>query len=537
MKTLIVKLYLKTNPTKKYLRSSLVKYTMSRHKKQHKSKTGPLPGFWHSFIERIQCPTAIKLLPCLDHTHFFGVRKLSSRPPLFKFFSEQKMNYPCDVLLLENGKFFDTHGVDALMVVEHCGVNPMPNGLRAGIHSDNIQRSCDQLINAGINVVVFEQIETGKNANTTRVFLQRLSPLQPTYFGRHVKQNLISKHVRTCVPLVGIQEDSKDTYQLAFVDIQSHKCIVRRAMTKGSVLSFLQTIGAEKEYTWSSTSSFTHKHTLPTQTSFPELFLIDALSKHPFIGLTVPGVEIEYISHDKDRPRSLYPSTLLELGMLEKNGHVPCLVDFCLQKGASAACKKKLFNWLSNPPSVQNAAKIKIVIGLILSSSSAFPKCAYINPKKFLPLISRRKLSIAACHELKHLVDGTTEMAKLDLFPSLFLLAASENSIENLPRSYFEKTLFGIQAVFDNLLTDADAESGSELDKWNFRNLHSIHGLAFSNFSKELQQIREAFLKHKASFPSKTELSKNNLSLELGQHRIYIAAKKKGPRLVLTGAP
>mgnify|MGYP006154494769 CR=1 FL=1 len=514
---------------------------MKRVKAKPRSSSALHP-YWHKFIENVQQTRAIALIETYDLVEntehgkkYFNNRNIAGRsPPLFKFFSEQKSNYPCDVLLLENGKFFDTHGIDALMLVEHCNVVSFGNTLRAGIHSDNMQRSCDQLLEAGLTVVIFEQIGTGKNANTTRIFLQKISPLQPTYFGRHLTQNMISEHVRSGVPLVAIQEDSKDTFKFAHVDLQSRECIVQSGLTKGCVLTLLLSHGAEKDYTWSTTNLFPHKHLLPPQVSFPDLFLIAACARHPALGISVKDIKTVVRTRASDRPRPLYSSTLRELGMLQKHGHVPNLVDFCLAKNASAPSKQKMLEWLSNPPTVENACRVKAIVHMLSRSIHAFPKCSTLNPKKFLPLINRRKLSIAACHELKDLIEGTAQLGKFDIFPELFQLAASENFIHNLPQSYFEKTMVGIRKVFGQLLCQIEDEKTvvSELEKWNFRNLRAIHGFSFSNFTKELENVRRTFLLHQASFPTTLILSKQNLSLELakGANRIYICAKKKSSR-------
>ena len=493
-----------------------------------------VPIFWRPFIDAVSSRRALDTMEFIDINRPFGLadRKGEKKPKaaLLNFYKEQKNNYQNAVLLIENGEFYTTHGVDALMVIEHCGVRKVGNRAQAGVQIRGIQCCCDQLLAAGLEVVLFEQIG-GKQAFTakgrSRVYIQTVSRLQPTYYGRHVGKNILTSDVRMSIPLICIQQDSKDVFKVAILNTHSKTCKVHTGLTKGSVMTLIKTAGVEKCFTWSTTPLFKHKYTIPAQVDFPELFIIDSLAKHPFIDVEACDVKQVRMVHDKNRPRSIYPSTLFELGLLEKNGHVPSLVEHCLHK-AKSFCKEKLFYWISQPPSPENATHIRTILAFLLNGGQALPKCHYINPKRFLPILHRRLLSVNTCYELKALIADVMELSKLPLFPSLFKLSCGEHSIENVTLKRFKETVRKMLAAFEDVLTDNKSSKLDPIDAWNYENLVAIHGLEFSKFSKELTTLREAFVAHRKDLKRLSTYKQGNYSRQVDirlsktTNRLYI---------------
>ena len=60
-------------------------------------------------------------------------------------------------MLVRVGDFYETYGIDAIMLVEHCGLNPMAGKARAGCPWRNVQSTLDGLTNAGFRVAVYEE--------------------------------------------------------------------------------------------------------------------------------------------------------------------------------------------------------------------------------------------------------------------------------------------------------------------------------------------------------------------------------------------
>lgn len=54
------------------------------------------------------------------------------------------------------GDFYEAFGLDAIMLMEHCGLNAMASKARAGCPVKNIQATLDCLTSAGFRVAVIE---------------------------------------------------------------------------------------------------------------------------------------------------------------------------------------------------------------------------------------------------------------------------------------------------------------------------------------------------------------------------------------------
>ena len=94
------------------------------------------------------------------------------------------------LLLVRVGDFYEAFGVDAVMLVEHAGLNPMGGRCRAGCPVVNVQATLNDLTAAGLTVAVYEETgssvgEDGKKltggVTKRRELLQVVSPASPTY--------------------------------------------------------------------------------------------------------------------------------------------------------------------------------------------------------------------------------------------------------------------------------------------------------------------------------------------------------------------
>jgi hypothetical protein len=77
---------------------------------------------------------------------------------LLSFIRHQKQTHFNDaIMLIRVGDFYETYGIDAIMLVEHCGLNPMAGKARAGCPWRNVQATLDGLTNVGFRVAVYEE--------------------------------------------------------------------------------------------------------------------------------------------------------------------------------------------------------------------------------------------------------------------------------------------------------------------------------------------------------------------------------------------
>jgi len=121
---------------------------------------------------------------------------------LLSYIRHQKSSYFKDaIVLVRVGDFYETYGIDAIFLVEYCGLNPMGGKVRAGCPWRNVQATLDGLTNAGLRVAVYEEwngvgVMPGSNGNAadddktkggsskklkTRYLAQVVSSANPTY--------------------------------------------------------------------------------------------------------------------------------------------------------------------------------------------------------------------------------------------------------------------------------------------------------------------------------------------------------------------
>jgi hypothetical protein len=97
----------------------------------------------------------------------------------------QKELYPHCVLLVRCGDFYETFGLDAILLVEHVGLNSMAGKCKAGCPHRNIQATLVGLTQQGFSVAVYEEVAdtstTNKKQLKTRLLTQIVSPAAPTY--------------------------------------------------------------------------------------------------------------------------------------------------------------------------------------------------------------------------------------------------------------------------------------------------------------------------------------------------------------------
>jgi len=68
-----------------------------------------------------------------------------------------KKEHPEKLILTRVGKFYESYGVDAIMLMEHGGLKPMGNAARAGTPIQNLQSTLNDLTNAGLSIAIYEE--------------------------------------------------------------------------------------------------------------------------------------------------------------------------------------------------------------------------------------------------------------------------------------------------------------------------------------------------------------------------------------------
>ena len=127
------------------------------------------------FRQRTLRAASLRLIPTLARatTNPLGFHTAQARKPgtLLDFVCGEKESHPDKIILVRVGEFFEAFGVDALLLVEHCGLNAMGGKARAGCPRSNIQQTLDGLTSVGLTVAVYEERSGGQV--TTKGLKQR----------------------------------------------------------------------------------------------------------------------------------------------------------------------------------------------------------------------------------------------------------------------------------------------------------------------------------------------------------------------------
>ena len=171
-------------------------------------------------LNALQCPMGYDPLAVPLQTLGSSVRTSEStagkKGSLLHYVRDQKDRYPDCIILTRVGEFYETYGVDAVMLVEvshvciglyisvcndqaclahhndtaqHCGLNAMAGKARAGCPVRNVQATLDCLTSNGFRVAVYEEaVDTDANSGATRksrlknrMLAQLVSTASPTY--------------------------------------------------------------------------------------------------------------------------------------------------------------------------------------------------------------------------------------------------------------------------------------------------------------------------------------------------------------------
>ncbi|OEH74871.1 hypothetical protein cyc_01190 [Cyclospora cayetanensis] len=98
-----------------------------------------------SRLARLGRPLAKRLLPQLSFSNPLMLPEGVGMTALMQFVEKQKVLHKDHVILTQVGDFYEAYGVDAVMLVEFCGLNPMGGKPKAGCPKGSVQAVLDCL--------------------------------------------------------------------------------------------------------------------------------------------------------------------------------------------------------------------------------------------------------------------------------------------------------------------------------------------------------------------------------------------------------
>ena len=128
-----------------------------RHLMKDDSK---IDKYWIKQLSLLPHGTARDLISQLIPDNFIGYEGVTGpakKGTLTEFYVKQKKEHPDKVILMRVGEFYETFGVDAVMLVAYCGLNTMAGKARAGCPISNVQALLNKLTDQGLTVAVYEE--------------------------------------------------------------------------------------------------------------------------------------------------------------------------------------------------------------------------------------------------------------------------------------------------------------------------------------------------------------------------------------------
>ena len=352
--------------------------TSSSHSALSESALPKGSAYWRSKLSELSRPAAVHLVPQLSPENALGymnkVQSKASGPlSLVDFAVAQKDKHPEKVLLFRVGEFYEAFGSDALMLVEHAGLNPMGGKCRAGCPVSNVQPTLDSLTSAGLSVAVYE--ETGppptKGERIKRQLMQVVTRASPTYLHERL---LSPEHIQyeEPPPYAAISVGASGyTFVQVHVDARVYRVMSRLSLAALRAQLLARPVAPPllvREL---------HGHTLPAHLPFvpkerrtlasadgcrSARGFAQAVLEHVADDVHVPieSFTLANASDPSSLPRPLYVNTASQIGLLPAAG-IPDLARALLpSRGALSESLALLRRWLLLPPAPRVADAMRL---------------------------------------------------------------------------------------------------------------------------------------------------------------------------------
>lgn len=409
-----------------------------------------------------------------------------SKTGLLKFVEEQKDKFPECILLVRVGNFYESFGLDAILLVEHCGLNSMGGKCRAGCPLGNIQATLDDLTCHGYKVAVIEEVgvvpekKKGQAPKLKdRMLSQIVTCASPTYLYNLV---LNDQHNPSSVtesrPYMGVIATVKQGYTVVEVSLEEQTIQVFEQLTQEAVMCRMRAyppvspviyIGqdAGQPYFLSGQKvKMIPSHLVEKQgesgsmerakrvilRKILELEQEEESSIDDFRLLSAHSSLVSSSGFTQTKP--LHLETAKQLGLMNDQ-EIPSLVTSLLTTRAPASCKRFLRRWLLTPPPPYVAEAMEVVVKYFQATASqSLPPPSYASVGKMVTLLRAQQASAFVYEELLQALDVTLHLMKLptsDDFPldEFMTILEFETGIAADPISIASRSLESVSIIED----------------------------------------------------------------------------------------
>jgi hypothetical protein len=420
--------------------------------------------------------------------------KIVKKGSLLSYVRDQKTKYRDSIILTRVGEFYETYGVDAIMLVEHCGLNPMGGKAKAGCPVRNVQATLDCLTEKGFRVEVYEETvdtdsSTGAGASAgaksrlkTRMWAQTVSSATPTYMYNLQLENAdVLGTAPAARPYMGVIATSAG-YTVVEVSMEERTARVSERLTAEAVACRLSASPAADPLIYvplQSERDAVQLPFLPSRTDAsregpgcrlrtrilspstiesPRAGVSDVeRARNIIVGCLMQGIEhpdgndsrlsvkdfMVVSSTSEGGLNPLYAETATQLGLMDDKT-IPDLISYLLLPSAPAATRRFLRQWLLIPPPPPVADAMSSLVSILKNDGSPLPVMAVPPVGKINSLLLAGQASaqvygtlLAAIASTVFVLDeysgGTNERSKL--IPSLMTVLQHQSGIAAAPES------------------------------------------------------------------------------------------------------
>ncbi|KAL0046056.1 hypothetical protein WJX82_001167 [Trebouxia sp. C0006] len=425
--------------------------------------------YWQQLLEAVDKPAAKKLIKNLDMSnplgikHSLGQRRGAkySKAPLYPFFLDTKKKHPTKVLLVRVGEFYETMGTDAVMLVQHAGLNPMGQGdpPRAGCPVVNLRRTISDLVEqAGLSVVVCEEAPQGYNYGARTKMKNRfiggvVTPAQPQYLYSMMEDRSDAHDFQESPPILGIAA-VVGGYKVMEVDVDMLTCQVTEGLTEDAVSARLHQGGlvpplylhssiharqdrqisestVEAEWEQRVSQLFRSQVGLVKKYSDAEAVsgLLNLVKMELGLGTDVGFTQVT--SAATDRPKPVYKSTACQLGIHKTPGVWPLLDSLLPPTPTSLLVRRWLRRLLLLPPPTEVAKSIRTACQFLSDLQTPLPEYPTLATNNIVLKLRAREANDIFFRELSSVlqaVQGTIESPVLAPLAAALMPAVLEET-------------------------------------------------------------------------------------------------------------
>eukprot|EP00916_Digyalum_oweni_P011493 GHVL01019118.1.p1 GENE.GHVL01019118.1~~GHVL01019118.1.p1 ORF type:complete len:992 (+),score=175.05 GHVL01019118.1:791-3766(+) len=351
--------------------------------------------YWLSKLQQMERPVS-KALTCMlvgsNPTGFDA--PLLKKDTLFSWIVSQKIHHENKIILVRRGDFYEAYGVDAIMMVEYCGLNPMGNKPRAGCHRRSLQPALDGLVEVDLTVAVFEEAGPGQKYKIKPRFLsQVISAASPTYrynlclSNEPIIFNTGRPHVGVCGTALG--------YSVSQIYVDERTIRIRDCLTPEALQLQLHEMNpVEPVYVQNVPSNLLNSDRSTVKiTDFSCREFHKHITKKICASLNIDIGKFKIIGETSTgRPKHLYLSTAEQIG-LSKDSAVPELVPHLISEMAPSMNFLKM--WLMSPPPYKIADSMRALCMVMQSAHTGFPSCGVSGGQgKFVSLLLSKQANV-----------------------------------------------------------------------------------------------------------------------------------------------